>query len=144
MKKLILILVSVLCTFTSYSQVKIIQGAEMEYNFSSKLRLREYTFFGPLSIDYHRPPIAAKYRIGVLYHKFSFNTYTSIYMFKGRGFQFNPGLAIFKANLSYQVSNKIKVSLQHACIHPIISDNTEYVTKVYGGNTCIKISYNYE
>ena len=56
---------------------------------------------------------------------------------------FTPSQARFTIGISYHVTNKIKVTAEHCCWHPIYTDNDKGINGICGGKSEITISYGY-
>ena len=67
---------------------------------------------------------------------------TDTFMNPNTLFSYTPVGAEYKASITVQVSNKVKVSINHACFHPLQTDKKEIVVKKYGGYTKISVTYN--
>jgi len=86
-------------------------------------------------------------RIGANYDFKHFNLYfdQNIYMNKAKNISFQPLQAEWFTGINIKVYKKIRVSYEHLCIHPIISNNTfNSQHKIYGGYNMFSISYGYE
>ena len=55
---------------------------------------------------------------------------------------YTPVAAEYKASITVQVSKKVRVSINHACFHPLQTDKKEIVVKKYGGYTKLSLTYN--
>ena len=51
--------------------------------------------------------------------------------------------AIYEVGVSYNVTDKIKISASHTCYHPIITDDGKSRSGMFGGGDVITISYGY-
>lgn len=68
----------------------------------------------------------------------------NVYMEKGRNIAFKPLQAEWYAGIKFRIYKGINLSYEHACFHPIITDNSyESRTKFYGGYNMFSISYGY-
>lgn len=56
----------------------------------------------------------------------------------------SPYLAKFYIRAFYQVNTKIKIQVEHLCIHPILSENKWETFRLRGGHTEISISYGFK
>lgn len=58
---------------------------------------------------------------------------------------FAPEEAVFEVGASYNITNKIKVTISHACYHPLQSSGKYYNNhgQIFGGHTGFTISYGY-
>lgn len=55
----------------------------------------------------------------------------------------HPRKRYMKLVVSYQITNKIKISASHTCYHPIATDNGVSRGGMFGGGDVISISYGY-
>ena len=67
---------------------------------------------------------------------------TDTYMNPNTLFSYTPVAAEYRASITVQVSKKVRVSINHACFHPLQTDKKEIVVKKYGGYTKISLTYN--
>lgn len=83
-------------------------------------------------------------RLGADYtiKKFTVFFNQNVYMNKYSGITFRPLQAEWFAGLSYSITAKVKVTYEHLCIHPILTDGKSQ-TKIFGGYDVISISYGY-
>jgi hypothetical protein len=83
-------------------------------------------------------------RVGADYSIKKFTIYfdQKVYMNKASGVSFRPLQAEWFAGLSYSITAKVKVTYEHLCIHPILTDGKDQ-TKIFGGYDVISISYGY-
>jgi hypothetical protein len=139
MKKLLIMLVFL--SQAAYSQFEIRPKVGLDYaiglgtfDFVMHEAYQVYTYdFGN---------IRAKTALEFRYRNFSAEFDNHIYMRKGARYMFNPLRIDFKAEMAYHMTDKIKLSAGHLCIHPVITIG-EALYQFSGGHTVIGISYGY-
>lgn len=133
---------------TCNAQFKVIQGAGLEAGIGKSVTIkakRPYdqgkAYVYSLAAEYGN--FSCIYKLGVELGKFQLISLTTLYMNKGKTFQFNPTQAVFDIGLIFNVTDKIKFKVDHECIHPIVADFDHPVDEIYGGHTArIGIYYN--
>lgn len=135
MKKLLFILL--LLPTVAMSQFK--QGVGFEYYTSNATKTSssyEYLIF-------NNGDFATLYKLQYDYKDFKAEALTSIYMDKGSSYQFKPTHSEFTVALSYS-HNKMKIKVEHQCVHPILTDSDKNRVKMYDGHTKIGVYYDFD
>jgi hypothetical protein len=138
MKKLIILLL--LVEATAAAQIKVnprialdvfttpyllkVQGADLNYNI----------------VDYG----TFRARIGAeaSYRRFAIGFTQHVYMRHWNSFTFRPMQAEWFVNASFRLTDKLKLSVEHLCVHPVRTDGVRNV-EVFGGYNMVSVSYGY-
>lgn len=142
-KVLILLLISV----NNFAQIDVEPKAAFEYGINDGFRwvLRQpYNPMGFITSNSYNEfgNFRTKTAIEFSYGNVSLEFDNHFYMKKDKGFEFSPTRADFFVNLSYKISDKVKIYSEHLCTHPVISQNIR-TNNFNGGYTSFGISYGY-
>ena len=119
-------------------QIKLYPKVAMSYG-NDKIRIiDDYGY----RCDYHMPNFMFRTGLEARYKKLSVYYDTKIWC-SSSGRRFSPEQSIFEVGVSYQITDKIKISASHTCSHPLITDNGKFHDGIYGGGDVITISYGY-
>jgi ribosomal protein L31 len=69
--------------------------------------------------------------------------YDNKFWFKVDRIPCTPVQAVFTVGASYKICDKVKLSIEHNCYHPVYTDNMKVIPLLYGGKTEITLSYGY-
>ena len=137
MKKILLLM----CLFPIMMQaqtIKLYPKVAMSYG-HEKIRLMD-EFVN--RYDYHLPDFMFRTGLDAKYKHFT--AYYDVKVWASNSsWRFTPTQAIYEVGVSYNVTDKIKISASHTCYHPIATDNGVARGGMFGGGDVITISYGY-
>lgn len=141
---LAIITIALSAPLVAQNQLTIGNGYELSYTpeESYKIKAAEEAYY--LITDFGN--IKWRYQLRLKYKNFALFSNTSIYMNYGGSLKFKPTSALFDIDLRYKYK-KFCLSIGHRCIHPIITDDLQSLTrnKFYGGyDIKINLKYNIE
>ncbi len=93
-------------------------------------------------VSYYLPAILLRCGFEYRYRKISAYYDQKIWCEYVRGISFSPDQSSFELGISYNISDKIKVSVHHVCYHPLQTDGKIH-DGIYGGREGITFSYGY-
>ncbi len=131
-----ILLILVVFSLTANAQLK--PKAALTYNFSDKVKIAD-----PLgnNMTYHLPKY--NFRTGLEY------VYKNVSVYYDMQFwclfakdSFLPEQSSFEVGIKYSVTDKIKITINHICYHPLQTEH-HLQNGLYGGHQGITISYGY-
>ena len=136
MQKMLLLMCFV--PIMAHAQIKLSPKVAVSYG-NEKIRIiDDYGY----RCDYHMPKFMFRTGLEAQYKKLSIYYDTKIWC-ANSGRRFSPEQSIFEVGVSYNVTDKIKISASHTCRHPLSTDNGKLHEGIYGGGDVITISYGY-
>ena len=139
MKKIISLILFLLCFVDIYSQnIKLYPKIALSYGEENYKIINDVSWectdrLPNLNV---RAGLEAKYKNISVY-------YDNKFWFKATSIPCTPVQAVFTVGASYEIGNKIKISIEHNCYHPMYTDNMKVIPLLYGGKTEITLSYGY-
>ena len=137
MKKILLLI----CLFPMMMQaqtIKLYPKVAVSYG-NDKIRLMDELVN---RYDYHLPNFMFRTGLDAKYKHFT--AYYDVKVWASNSsWRFTPTQAIYEVGVSYQITDKIKISASHTCYHPIITDDVKPRGGMFGGGDVITISYGY-
>lgn len=136
MKKLIILLL--LVEATAAAQIKVNPRIAVDvFTTPYQMKLQNSNTNYIVNYGTFRARVGAE----VTYKSFAAGFSQNVYMEKGRN-AFRPLQAEWFVNVSFKLTDKIKVSIEHLCVHPVRSDGIERI-EMFGGYNMISVSYGY-
>ena len=137
MKKILLALF-LFPLITQAQQIRLYPKVSMSYG-HEKIRLMDEQSD---RYDYHLPNFCFRTGLDARYKKLT--AYYDVKVWASNvKWQFDPQQAIYAVGVSYQVTDKIKITAEHACYHPNKSDIGKEHGGAFGGGDIVTISYGY-
>ena len=120
------------------AQIKLQPKVAMSYGHENIRVMDEYSN----RYDYHLPNFCFRTGLDAKYKKFT--AYYDVKVWASNvKWQFDPQQVIYAVGISYQINDKIKITAEHACYHPIVTDNGVARGGMFGGGDVVTISYGY-
>lgn len=120
------------------AQVKLQPKVAMSYG-HEKIRIMDEQVG---RYDYHLPNFCFRTGLDAKYKKLT--AYYDVKVWASNvKWQFDPQQVIYAVGVSYQVSDKIKITAEHTCYHPIATDNGISRGGMFGGGDVVTVSYGY-
>ena len=136
MKKILLVLL--MLPIMAQAQIKLQPKVAMYYGHEKIRVMDEYSN----RYDYHLPNFCFRTGLDAKYK--CFTAYYDVKVWASNSsWKFTPTQTIYEVGVSYQVTDKIKMTVEHACYHPIVTDNGVARGGMFGGGDVVTISYGY-
>ena len=136
MKKILLVFL--MLPIMAQAQIKLSPKVSMSYG-HEKIRLMDEQVG---RYDYHLPNFCFRTGLDAKYKHLTVYYDVKVWA-SNSGRSFTPTQAIYDVGVSYQVTDKIKISASHTCYHPVITDNGLARGGMFGGGDVITLSYGY-
>ena len=138
MKKFIIIIILLISVNSYAQQIKLYPKIALSYGYENYEIINDMSWkcIDKLPNFNVRAGLEARYKNLSVY-------YDNKFWFKARKIPCTPVQAVFTVGVSYKICDKIKLSVEHNCYHPIYTDNMKVIPLLYGGKTEITISYGY-
>jgi hypothetical protein len=146
MKQKLIALIFLLLSIPALSQLK--PKVAISYNFTDNVMVssKSYTEIGNTYVNkcsYSLPNTVVSTGLEYIHGKLSVYYDTRIWVrFMKDDHSFSPEEARFELGVKYHLTDKIVISANHVCWHPLQSDGLSH-NAIYGGNEGISISYGY-
>lgn len=120
------------------AQIKLYPKVAVSYGHEKIRLMDEYSN----RYDYKLPNFCFRTGLDAKYKRFT--AYYDVKVWASNvKWKFDPQQVIYSVGISYQINDKIKITAEHACYHPIRSDIGNNHGGMFGGGDVVTISYGY-
>lgn len=110
----------------------------VSYNFSDDIRITDKMSI----VTYYLPRLNVRTGLEYKYKGLSVYYDTRIWCRYANRASFSPEQAVFEVGANYKITDKITISINHICYHPLVTSGDTHAG-IYGGHQGITISYGY-
>ena len=134
----LVILVLLMLSLTANAQLK--PKVAVSYNVTNQIRIEN-----PIgdTMTYYMPKF--NFRTGLEYVYKNVSVYYDMQFwcrYEKDHTSFSPEQGVFEVGIKYAITDKIKVTVNHVCYHPLLTSGDRH-SGIYGGHKGITISYGY-
>ena len=135
---IVLALISVSITLPAQNRIKLFPKAALSYTDE------HYEISEQVLAHTEMPYMTTRIGLELQYKNFSVYSDNKFWMKADlKDKSFTPSQAEFTFGVSYHLTQKINITAEHVCLHPIYTDNGKGINGICGGKNEITISYGY-